>query len=143
MAYKFNDCRKDKSSLITSTEKNEEINKSNKISINDEFILYLHPNFMDTIELAYLLDYYVNENNLNKFCCFLYGTKKLKENSKTIKSVVIPNKYINEFNLNFVDILDKLTNYIRSMYKCYNKFEIIGLMMTSMKSGLTECKWFE
>jgi hypothetical protein len=122
---KLNDCK-------DNLKRDEEINKSiNNHNHYDESILYLHPNFMDCIELSYLLDYYVNENSLNKFCCFLFGTKKLKENSKTIKSIVIPNKYINEFNFSLVNILDRLTDYIRSMYKCYNKFEFIGLMMMS------------
>ena len=116
----------------------DESNAGNKVSKkNDNFNLYIHSNFMDAIELAYLLDFYVNENNngLNNFCCFFFGTKKSKENSKSIKSVVIPNEYIHEFKFNLIQIVNNLTAYIRSMYKCYSTFEFIGWMCTSAKLG--------
>jgi hypothetical protein len=104
---------------------------------NKEQKIFIHTNFMDTIELAYLLDFYVNENNknINNFCCFLFGTRKIKENSKSVKSIVIPNDYIRKFKFNLVEIVKSLTCYITSMYKCYGTYELIGWMCASSKSG--------
>lgn len=103
--------------------------------------LYIHTNFMDTFELAYLLDFYINDNNCinNKkydFICFLFGTKKHKENCNSIKSIVIPNKYINEYDFNLIEIINELKIYVRSMYKTYQSFEFIGWMYAGAKSGL-------
>lgn len=118
-------------------EKTNVISEKTKCNTNEP-ILYVHNNFMDTLELAYLLDYYVNENKNGEdsFCCFLFGSNKIKENTKTVKSIVIPNEYIHQFDFNLIQVIDKLTIYIKSMYKCYSTYKLIGWMLASLKSGL-------